>query len=210
MRLAFCAVLVACSNPPPAPVNAIPPAAKADVDPKLAEAIRAAAKGYATWGRVDDIAKLAPIMCDAPRPEGQLGRVRMSEAGDQAHGKKLYYLWASQRDAYLRAPDKIGRGFSIVKESFAAVPGAAPASPHTGAPRVRDTVQVDGAWLKTGAAKDLYVMTKLADGPTPDTDDGWIYGTIATDGTVTSAGRVSTCMSCHADAGHGRLFGLKP
>jgi hypothetical protein len=36
-----------------------------------------------------------------------------------------------------------------------------------------------------------------------------VYGTVAADGTVTGAGRIASCMGCHADAPHERLFGLK-
>ena len=44
----------------------------------------------------------------------------------------------------------------------------------------------------------------------PDTDEGWVYGTVSSDGqTVTSAGRVASCMNCHQEAQHGRLFGYK-
>lgn len=54
-------------------------------------------------------------------------------------------------------------------------------------------------------------MMRLAPGSEgyEDTDDGWIYGTVAADGrTVTSAGKVQSCMGCHLKAPHGRLFGV--
>jgi hypothetical protein len=51
-------------------------------------------------------------------------------------------------------------------------------------------------------------MFKLEPG-TPGTDAGWVYGTVTPDGKqVTSAGRVESCMGCHQDAPHDRLFGL--
>ena len=41
------------------------------------------------------------------------------------------------------------------------------------------------------------------------TDAGWVYGTVSADGkTVTAAGKVESCMKCHQDAKHDRLFGL--
>ena len=64
----------------------------------------------------------------------------------------------------------------------------------------------DGHHYKVGAAKDLYVVAKVGD--RDGSDHGWIYGTVATDGTVTSAGRVQSCMGCHEDATRERLFGL--
>jgi hypothetical protein len=67
----------------------------------------------------------------------------------------------------------------------------------------------DGKRFTAGASRGLFVMLRL-DPKTPATDDGWVYGTIAADGTITSAGRVASCMSCHAKAPHGRLFGLPP
>ena len=51
-------------------------------------------------------------------------------------------------------------------------------------------------------------MAKLAP-ETPGTDEGWIYGTVAPDGTVTSAGLVESCMECHDSAPHERLFGVR-
>jgi hypothetical protein len=52
-------------------------------------------------------------------------------------------------------------------------------------------------------------MVKVGD--EPGSDAGWIYGTVAPDGTVTSAGRVANCMGCHtSDARRERLFGLPP
>ena len=51
-------------------------------------------------------------------------------------------------------------------------------------------------------------MFKL-DPQTPDTDEGWVYGTVTPDGKkVTSAGKVESCMKCHQRAPHDRLFGL--
>jgi hypothetical protein len=51
-------------------------------------------------------------------------------------------------------------------------------------------------------------MYKL-DPETPDTDEGWVYGTVTGDGAaVISGGRLASCMSCHLEAPHDRLFGL--
>jgi hypothetical protein len=59
------------------------------------------------------------------------------------------------------------------------------------------------------AAKEkagLFIMYKAAK-DTPGTDEGWVYGTVSADGkTVTSAGRVASCMGCHKRAAYGRLF----
>ena len=54
----------------------------------------------------------------------------------------------------------------------------------------------------------LFIMYKL-DPATPGTDNGWVYGTVMPDRkSVTSAGRVRSCMNCHEATPHDRLFGL--
>jgi len=52
-----------------------------------------------------------------------------------------------------------------------------------------------------GRPADLFVMARGI--------DGWVYGTVAADGRVTSAGEVETCKGCHVDAPHDRLFGIR-
>jgi hypothetical protein len=188
-------------------------------DARHVDAIRAAAKGYATWGRVDERPNIAPGLCAAPRPQdyGAPARVRRSEADDAPHGKKLYFLYASEPRRYLDKDAALPVGFSIVKESFAAVP-----TKDAPAPEVRDTLSTgvpppvttvvddDGTRLKLGARKDLFVMVKVGE-DVQGSDGGWIYGTVAPDGTVTSAGRVATCMGCHDEAAaREKLFGLRP
>ena len=50
-------------------------------------------------------------------------------------------------------------------------------------------------------------MLKL-DPSTPETDEGWVYGTLSADGQrVTAAGRVESCMDCHVDEGRDRMYG---
>jgi hypothetical protein len=46
------------------------------------------------------------------------------------------------------------------------------------------------------------------DPPPANSDAGWVYATLTADGQVTAAGRVESCMHCHQDAGHERLFGV--
>jgi hypothetical protein len=56
----------------------------------------------------------------------------------------------------------------------------------------------------------LFIMFKIQPG-TPDTDEGWVYGTATADATrVTSAGVVAACIHCHRMAGPDRLFGYAP
>ena len=159
MRIASLALLVAsCSG----------------ADPRLAEV----GAGYAGWGRVDDAARRAPTDCEAPVPAPP----RLSASRDpETHGRKLYYLFAKDREAYRlgrELPQPVGQ--VLVKETW--IPGQ---------PR------------KKGP---LFVMTKTGE---PDSDGGWIYSTLTPDGrTVTASGKLASCMECHKSKSD-RLFGYK-
>lgn len=198
--------------------------AYAEPDTRHVDAIRTAATAYREWARVDERPDLAPIDCRSPSPldRGAPSHVRMSAADDAPHGRKLYYLWASDKGLYLDGKSALPIGFTIIKESFDAVPSkAAHAAPSKGTyekrgsrllpfflPPIDWMVTDKGERLTTGKRNDLYIMTKVGD--QPGSDAGWIYGTVAPDGTVTSAGRVANCMGCHVDnAKHERLFGLR-
>ena len=67
---------------------------------------------------------------------------------------------------------------------------------------------VDGKRWHAGDLHGLFVMHKLA-ADTPDTDQGWVYGTVDRDGVVTAAGRIASCMRCHEGAAADRRFGLR-
>lgn len=188
-------------------------------DARHVDAILRAAKTYATWGRVDERPNIAPSLCRAPMPAdyGSPAHVRMSKADDAPHGKKLYYLYASDRSRYLDTAAELPVGFTVVKQSFAALPTSDPPAREperddvgvTSVPPPLTTVLDDnGKRLTLGPAKDLYVMVKVGD--VPGADDGWVFGTVAPDGSVTSAGRVASCMGCHDDAAkREKLFGLR-
>lgn len=71
-------------------------------------------------------------------------------------------------------------------------------------------VRYNGRLYSAAMKGPLFIMFKMAP-KTPDTDEGWVYGTTTADGKeVISAGRVESCMSCHQKAPHDRLFGLPP
>jgi hypothetical protein len=68
-------------------------------------------------------------------------------------------------------------------------------------------VTKDGKTYKATKQGELFIMLKV-DPKTVGTDEGWVYGTVTPDlKTVTSAGRVASCMKCH-ETKSGRLFGL--
>src|SRR4029079_8649046 len=100
-------------------------------------------------------------------------------------------------------------GQVIVKESWVADEiTVAQGDTLDGADRAQ-LVHKEGKWYLPGRQADLFIMTKLNTSGR-GTDDGWIYGTVTSDGeTVTSAGRVESCMNCHQTGTVDRLFGLK-
>lgn len=181
--------------------------------PFAARALAIAAE-YKAWGRVDDELRWAPFLCRIPYP----GVARPSASEDETtHGRKLYSVFAKNRDAYPMGPhtDQV-----VVKESWIAErvegpdaaynPGAY--RPDGGAPgdagdHFYPFAQSDGGVFRAAAPAGLYIMFKLE--PTaPDTDEGWGYATITNEGVVTASGRVGSCMTCHEDAPHERLFGV--
>lgn len=202
-------------------------------DPDFHKALLDVAAQYESYGRVDDEGRFAPWLCRMPNPSV----ARLSDSKDaDTHGQKIYFLFAKNHDAYYalnkQSPaDESPVGQVIVKESW--VPKEVPASEirtplhaiRRSAP-VSDSVKSEGdvaGALETfipfvrregkvfhaDSKHALFIMLKM-DPKTPNTDGGWIYGTVTADGkSVTSSGRVQSCMGCHQEAPHGRLFGLK-
>jgi hypothetical protein len=141
--------------------------------------ILAVAQTYASYGRVDEQRRWAPTDCMAPMPDPP----RVSQSRDpETHGRKLYYLFAKDRLAYLHSRDlDQPNGQAVVKESW--IPGNPPAK------------------------GPLFMMIKTGGS---DSDAGWIYATATPDGkTITASGRIASCMECHQGAKRDRLFGLK-
>lgn len=145
----------------------------------------------------------------SPGPQGDstvYGRdvIELSRADDgTAHGHKVYRLRATDPQAYI---DAVGggsppaQGFSVIKEAFHPVDVGEFAPLYT-----------------LGDHAGLFIMTKHAD-DVPGTDRGWVYSTaVPSEFTiegdvvgweVTASGRIASCMGCHENAPHGRLFGL--
>jgi hypothetical protein len=183
------------------------------IDERFVASLREAADAYAAWGRVDERPNMAPELCAAPAPRDPNEGVRLSSAGDGSpHGRKLYYLYAKDRAAYLALGAGAGAGaalpvgFTVVKEAFAprsATKDEVAAARH-------GFIEHDGAFLVPDARAGLFIMTKVGDAAESGTDEGWIYGTVAANGAVTSAGQVASCMGCHVgEATHERLFGVR-
>ncbi len=223
MRIAIAVLVLAssCSRPVAEPVeeNA------AEFHQPLLDATAA----YEDLGRVDDETRWAPYLCRMPMP----GQARPSESGDGAtHGEKLYSLFAKDREQYLRpTSDTVAVGQVVVKESWgleeiraadAIVAGKYLSPAEQAALTQKQLIDYqrtqsgfhpyatrDGKIFRATERAGLYVMVKVGSADAPNTDQGWIYGTLTMDRKITSAGRVASCMGCHESADHDRLFGLE-
>jgi hypothetical protein len=204
------------------------PRSDAEIDPRFEATLLSVAREYRDWKAVDDEMRFAPHLCRIPMPAA----LHWSDSDDTTtHGSKLYLLYAKDPVAYGWPPtfEGIGVGHdpapeqpsataeirqAIVKESFAALAhddeGRPPAGVETHPFSRSRPASRDGKLFSAGEPLALYVMVKLPPN-TPGTDEGWVYGTLTSDGaTVISAGRVQSCMGCHEAAPHDRLFGRKP
>src|SRR5262249_19651071 len=156
--------------------------------------------------------------------------LRLSASADSGtHGRKLYAVFAKVADhgSYIVEGKPSPVGQVIVKESWVpeqvepTLQNAQMARRKLQAKVKRDdgTEEVvereqeylpyarkDGKLYRAAKQADLFIMYKM-DPATPGTDRGWVYGTVTADGkTVTSAGRVESCMNCHVQAAQDRLF----
>ncbi len=139
---------------------------------------------YSAWPDVYASLRWAPTLCIARVPTGE----RTSDApAASPHGRKVYNLRVSDLNAFTNvAIDEPPIGFAAVKIAYTPNPDA----PH-----------------QPGAFVGLFMMKRIADADDPSTDNGWVYATTDADLHITESGRIASCMKCHADAPHGRLFG---
>jgi hypothetical protein len=171
--------------------------------------VRAIADEYISWGRVDDEMRWAPGLCRLPYP----GVAHQSTSNDStSHGQKLYSLFAKNWAAY---PDGPQDGQAVVKQSWKVEQVDTTWMPALSGPTAFDADHFypyakgpDGGVFHATEPAGLFIMFRL-DPSTPETDEGWVYATVSTDGQVTSSGRVANCMGCHETAAtHERLFGV--
>ena len=202
--------------PPPAPAASAEPAPAGDVlDERFSTELKAVFDGYKAWGRVDDELRWAPFLCRMPEP----GRPAMSVATGGGHARKLFSLFAKNRNAYVgeRAPDAGPTstvGQVVVKESYLPEVVNADAGPGSGravsmglgdGDHFDPYITSNGTTYRASTLAGIYVMLRK-EPSTAGTDGGWVYGTLRPSGEVTSAGRVASCMGCHT-AKPARLFG---
>jgi hypothetical protein len=166
------------------------------------------ARSYKNFHRVGDVASFAAADC-RPAPPPRAVPPRLSVSVDSAtHGRKLFWLYVklsppnSAEDDYTFGDKPNPVGQVVVKESWR------PKEVNDDTGSLPQAVDKDGHVFRTAEPGHLFIMVK-SDPATPGTDEGWVYGTVTPDGKqVTCAGRVESCMSCHRDAPHDRLFGL--
>lgn len=173
---------------------------------------------YQTYGLVNPAANVAPAAC-AAAPDPSVPASLSHSEDEDSHGKKLYYLFCKELDAYVGedAHAAAAPGQVLVKESWAARKVAddesEPFEPrrHSSGNQVR-AIASDPTRehiYTTGQQRELFVMYRL-DADEPGTDNGWVYGTLTADGKkVTSAGVVESCAACHREAGPTRLLGVE-
>jgi hypothetical protein len=188
------------------------------------------AQTYESYGRLDPVARWGVSVCsDAGLNASVLFGFSSSTDAD-THGRKLYSLFVKEQrpnlifgGCYTRAGEPNPVGQVVVKESWVPeeVKEEEPQRPNNRKVMIRRDGKLveetddflpyarkDGRLYHAKEKLGLFIMLKL-DPETPGTDDGWVYGTVTADGkTVTSKGRVASCMKCHQDAPHDRLFGL--
>lgn len=172
---------------------------------------------YKSYEIADNQMRLAPIPCLPPIPPEEQDRFvladyRMSRSEDTTtHGRKLYIAYALKVNPLTHsytgetAVGQAKRPLSdqvVVKESWLAE------ELKKGGGIYNSIIGPDGKRYSPGAKGPLFVMYQT-DPKDPNSDEGWVYGTLTPDGkTVTGVGRMANCMNCHQKAPHGRLFGL--
>ena len=160
--------------------------------------LRAIARSYVDYGRVDDMNRWVPTLCSI-----QPGKGRISDTGP--HGGKLFYLYARDRASYVDPQRKTSPvGQVIVKEAWVPEPADRGVDPFQTPP----LASKDGKLFRPKEKAGLYIMLKRDPENSPDTDQGWIYATLDAEGkTVHQAGRIRRCMGCHEKDTVDRLFG---
>lgn len=160
--------------------------------------MKAVADVYATrYQKVEADLHVAPTLCAAMPARGSRPLLK-SESGDEwTHGKKVYYLFAANADAYKRDGGHEGTKQPddqvLVKESYVAE--EAPYDPK------EEMIGEGSKFWKKGARASLFVMARH--------EGKWEFGTISPSGEVAVEGTATkACHDCHDKKPDG-LFGLK-
>jgi hypothetical protein len=174
------------------------------------ERLLAIAGEYARWPNVVGYGVWGPADCADPHIARKLANDGPSADGlrksiSHGDGLKLAYYYALDRQDYTKTDGALPRvGQTVVKEAWS--PEPVTDQQALGIPVI---TAPDGKKYRPGHRTGLFVMYRLDPGA-QGTDEGWVYGTMTADGKhVTSAGAIESCVTCHKNAGPGRLFGVK-
>lgn len=163
------------------------------------ERMKAVADVYATaYGKVSPELKVAPALCAAPMPAKPRTLFRSESTDTWSHGQKLYYLFASDADAYKRDGGHEGTKQPdtqvLVKEAYVAEEAAYD-------PKEPEMVGEGSKFWRKGARASLFVMARH--------EGKWEFGTISPTGEIAVEGTATkSCHDCHDKKPDG-LFGLK-
>lgn len=205
--LAALALLCACSAHEVVPARA---------SGAIEAMIRAAAGSVPELPVVGPHLNWSPFLCMMPPAARALHSTVEAEDG---HGSKIYALRSNQGGPYMKLGTEeeveLPLFTVLIKEAFTPVlhagedapsphstPGWELASSHGYIP----FAERDGLTYRTGDSRGLFVMLRLPEG-TPDTMDGWAFGTVDPAGRITGAGAIKSCIRCHRAAEHDGLFG---
>lgn len=206
--------------------------------PNFERELKEAVSKYLTWPRADDRSRWAPEDCRLPTPPRARASASTDEAthGRKLYSVFAKNPWA-YAGLQPEKPAPVGQVVvkqswvpvevtgaeadeARAAEKRGPLPPRGPKATGPKAARPEGTpesardddfnpyvVRGDKVF-KADKQADLFVMLKL-DPQTPGTDAGWVYATLSPDAKkVTAAGRLESCMKCHAEAKNDRLFGL--
>jgi hypothetical protein len=173
---------------------------------------------YKNFQRVDQTVRWSPTRCYIPpMPPKTEASISLSKS-EETHGRKLYFLYARYPSAYMTniwglitteneaEPIKAPLGQVLVKEAWE--PVKVDVDQIVKSDKEQVYAQVGETKYHAGKKNGLYIMFKTKPG-TPNTDDGWVYGTVSPDGNrITSVGLVKNCIQCHRNAAYDRQIGL--
>jgi hypothetical protein len=192
------------------------------------------ARNYKSYERVSDTTHWAPEMCRSMTASDKTGVQQSASRDDDTHGRKLYFLYSADASDYWNMSLNHSRRFQnepdrsdpwtnaigqiVVKESFkpVEVPESSPPStdkppddpkdaPHPALPA--DHARLGDKIFKASEPAGLFIMVKF-DPESSKTDKGWVYATTSPDAqTITSRGRIASCIECHKQTDRDRLYG---
>ena len=161
-------------------------------------------RDYVTWPPAVELSP--PGTCFVPPQQVYLG----SPVPQSPHADQLCISYSpNRRIRHWREPRRQPAGQVIVQAAYRPeeVVDVMSARESLAVEGAGTLIHRQGRTWRRGERSALFVMIK-GDEADPNTDAGWTYAELSPDGSqVRQSGRLASCMSCHADAPHDRLFG---